>query len=300
MAGRPRSSSPPTCTARASASASSSTPGPPTASTSWCSAATSPARRSRRSCAAAMDRYRFTFLGSELRRRRRRRARGARAADRRPRLLPVPGGARRARRAGWRTARSTRCSLDLMRDAAVGVARARRRAPAAAGRCPSSDARQRRPARARAAARRRALGHPRRGPGACTLDDGHEMISLGLLEHHAVAQPPRADRGAARGAHRRARSPGSEVRAGPSLNVHVPPYGSGLDEAPVLDAGLRVQTAAGQVKIGAVGSTAVRDAIERHQPLVEPARPHPRVGRIPPDRADDRDQPRAATTARGR
>jgi Icc-related predicted phosphoesterase len=51
------------------------------------------------------------------------------------------------------------------------------------------------------------------------------------------------------------------------LNAHVPPYRSGLDEAPVLDAELTVQTAAGQVKMGAVGSTAVRDAIERHQPM---------------------------------
>jgi Icc-related predicted phosphoesterase len=51
------------------------------------------------------------------------------------------------------------------------------------------------------------------------------------------------------------------------LNAHVPPFMSGLDEAPVLDAGLQVQTAAGQVKMGAVGSTAVREAIERHQPL---------------------------------
>jgi Icc-related predicted phosphoesterase len=52
------------------------------------------------------------------------------------------------------------------------------------------------------------------------------------------------------------------------LNVHVPPFGSGLDEAPVLDGDLRVQTSAGQVKMGSVGSTAVRDAIERYQPLV--------------------------------
>ncbi|MDX6552688.1 MAG: uncharacterized protein QOH74_1176, partial [Gaiellales bacterium] len=51
------------------------------------------------------------------------------------------------------------------------------------------------------------------------------------------------------------------------LNAHVPPYGSGLDDAPVLDSGLQVQAAAGQVKMGPVGSTAVRDAIERHQPL---------------------------------
>jgi Icc-related predicted phosphoesterase len=52
------------------------------------------------------------------------------------------------------------------------------------------------------------------------------------------------------------------------LNVHVPPHASGLDEAPLLDAELRVQTAAGQVRMGAVGSTAVREAIVRYQPLV--------------------------------
>ncbi len=51
------------------------------------------------------------------------------------------------------------------------------------------------------------------------------------------------------------------------LNAHVPPFQSGLDEAPVLDAELTVQAAAGQVKMGAVGSTAVRAAIERHQPM---------------------------------
>jgi uncharacterized protein len=52
------------------------------------------------------------------------------------------------------------------------------------------------------------------------------------------------------------------------VNVHVPPFGSGLDEAPVLDANLVVQTAVGQVKFAPVGSTAVRDALLRIQPLL--------------------------------
>jgi Icc-related predicted phosphoesterase len=51
------------------------------------------------------------------------------------------------------------------------------------------------------------------------------------------------------------------------FNFHVPPYGTGLDEAPVLDSYLRVQTAVGQVKMAAVGSTAVKETIERFQPL---------------------------------
>lgn len=52
------------------------------------------------------------------------------------------------------------------------------------------------------------------------------------------------------------------------LNLHVPPYASGLDEAPVLDQSLQVQTSVGQAKFGAVGSTAVREAIERVQPML--------------------------------
>ncbi len=52
------------------------------------------------------------------------------------------------------------------------------------------------------------------------------------------------------------------------FNAHVPPFDTGLDEAPVLDANLTVTQQAGQVKLGPVGSTAVRAAIERHQPIV--------------------------------
>jgi uncharacterized protein len=52
------------------------------------------------------------------------------------------------------------------------------------------------------------------------------------------------------------------------FNAHPPPYDSGLDEAPVLDASLTVQQTAGQVKLGPVGSTAVRAAIERYQPIL--------------------------------
>lgn len=52
------------------------------------------------------------------------------------------------------------------------------------------------------------------------------------------------------------------------FNAHVPPYDSGLDEAPMLDANLTVKQQAGQVKLGPVGSTAVRAAIETYQPVV--------------------------------
>jgi uncharacterized protein len=50
--------------------------------------------------------------------------------------------------------------------------------------------------------------------------------------------------------------------------IHVPPYDSGLDTAPILDANLRPTVSAGDVLRGPVGSTAVRRTIETHQPLL--------------------------------
>ena len=52
------------------------------------------------------------------------------------------------------------------------------------------------------------------------------------------------------------------------FNLHVPPYDSGLDTAPELDDDLTVVTVAGQPSMAPCGSLAVRDAIERHQPLL--------------------------------
>ena len=52
------------------------------------------------------------------------------------------------------------------------------------------------------------------------------------------------------------------------FNVHVPPYGTGIDDAPLLDEELRVQQAVGQVKMAPAGSTAVRKLIEEVQPML--------------------------------
>jgi hypothetical protein len=50
------------------------------------------------------------------------------------------------------------------------------------------------------------------------------------------------------------------------FNFHAPPYGSGLDDAPALDANLRPMHGGAVMK--PVGSTAVSDAIVRHQPML--------------------------------
>jgi uncharacterized protein len=50
------------------------------------------------------------------------------------------------------------------------------------------------------------------------------------------------------------------------FNFHAPPYGTGLDEAPELDANLRPTHGGAVMK--PVGSTAVRDAIQRYEPVL--------------------------------
>lgn len=50
------------------------------------------------------------------------------------------------------------------------------------------------------------------------------------------------------------------------FNLHCPPYKSGLDEAPAIDADLKLLH--GGRALRPVGSTAVRAAIEKHQPLL--------------------------------
>jgi hypothetical protein len=67
------------------------------------------------------------------------------------------------------------------------------------------------------------------------------------------------------------------------FNIHVPPYKSNLDEAPELDENLRPRYAGQSLK--PVGSTAVRAAIEKHQPLlglhghIHEGRGHSRIGK---------------------
>lgn len=52
------------------------------------------------------------------------------------------------------------------------------------------------------------------------------------------------------------------------FNIHVPPHNTVLDLAPLLDKDLRVVTKGGRIVFVHVGSTAVRGAIERYQPLL--------------------------------
>ena len=99
------------------------------------------------------------------------------------------------------------------------------------------------------------------------IDDEHEMISWGYSNitpwesHREQTEEQLAET---------LRRLGAEL-ANPEravVNVHVPPFGTQLDDAPVLDADLRVVQALGQVKYAPVGSTAVRDFLLEKQPLL--------------------------------
>ncbi len=90
------------------------------------------------------------------------------------------------------------------------------------------------------------------------LDDEHEMISWGfsnITPWHSHREQTEEQLTAEM--NKMAAMLSHPERA--VLNVHVPPYGTQLDDAPKLDENRRVQAVLGQVQFAAVGSTAVRD-----------------------------------------
>lgn len=96
---------------------------------------------------------------------------------------------------------------------------------------------------------------------------GHEMISLGYSNRTPFDSPReleedelyvRVERLA-----EQLQQPSSAI-----FNLHVPPYDSTLDTAAQLDENLSVVMLGSEPKMIPVGSTAVRELIERHQPML--------------------------------
>lgn len=99
-----------------------------------------------------------------------------------------------------------------------------------------------------------------------TLESGHEMLSFGwsnITPWHSYREMDEDHLDA----ELRHLATFLERPERALFNIHVPPYETGIDEAPVLDTDLQVQAAAGQVKMAPVGSVAVRALIESVQPL---------------------------------
>jgi Icc-related predicted phosphoesterase len=99
------------------------------------------------------------------------------------------------------------------------------------------------------------------------LDDDHEMISWGFSNVTPWHTYREQDEGHLR-ATIDAMIPALQHPERAVFNLHAPPFGTQLDEAPLLDANLQVQATLGQVRMVAVGSTAVRDAEQAYQPLL--------------------------------
>jgi Icc-related predicted phosphoesterase len=99
------------------------------------------------------------------------------------------------------------------------------------------------------------------------LDEKHEMISLGF-SNITPWKCPRDISEDELGS--KIQTLVSQVRNLENciFNFHCPPFDSGLDTAPHLDENLRPVFKAGEVEMIPVGSKSVRDAIQRHQPLL--------------------------------
>jgi Icc-related predicted phosphoesterase len=99
------------------------------------------------------------------------------------------------------------------------------------------------------------------------ISDDHEMLSLGYSNITPWHSPREVleERLAEMLERLRAQVSAPERAV---VNLHIPPYDTGIDEAPMIDANLQVQTAVGQVKFAPAGSTAVRALIESMQPLL--------------------------------
>ena len=103
------------------------------------------------------------------------------------------------------------------------------------------------------------------GEGRLVDIEGFSMISTGWSNptpwktHREDSEPELADRIEAMA--KQVPDPSRAI-----FNLHCPPYKSGLDEAPAIDADLKLLH--GGRALRPVGSTAVREVIERHQPLL--------------------------------
>jgi uncharacterized protein len=103
------------------------------------------------------------------------------------------------------------------------------------------------------------------GEGRMVEIDGWTMISTGW-SNHTPWNTHREETEEALGDRIESMAKQIPDAARAIFNLHCPPYKSGLDEAPAIDADLKLLH--GGRALRPVGSTAVRGAIEKHQPLL--------------------------------
>jgi Icc-related predicted phosphoesterase len=99
------------------------------------------------------------------------------------------------------------------------------------------------------------------------IDPDHEMITLGYTNHTPWNSPREVDEDELgrmiEGMAANIKNMGSAI-----FNIHVPPVDTVIDKAPMVDSNLKVVVKGNQVQMVSAGSSAVRKAIEIHQPLL--------------------------------
>lgn len=104
--------------------------------------------------------------------------------------------------------------------------------------------------------------------GQCLqLDERHEMIAVG------ASNPTPWDTYREKPEEQLARDLEDEIKRAANIAnlvavLHAPPFGTGIDSAPKLSQDFKVERSMGEAQMVPVGSTAVRDFIQKYQPLL--------------------------------
>ena len=99
------------------------------------------------------------------------------------------------------------------------------------------------------------------------IDDSHEMITLGYVNHTPWHSPREVDESKLEEMLENLCSKVENMKSC-IFNIHVPPINTKIDQAPALTRDLKPITTGGHVQTMSAGSVATRHVIERHQPLV--------------------------------
>jgi uncharacterized protein len=99
------------------------------------------------------------------------------------------------------------------------------------------------------------------------IDGEHEMLTLGYANHTPWNTPREADEDVIQEKIDRMAVQVKEMKKA-IFNFHVPPIGTILDKAAKLDENLKPVVSSGSVVMISAGSTAVRNSIEKYQPLM--------------------------------
>jgi uncharacterized protein len=99
------------------------------------------------------------------------------------------------------------------------------------------------------------------------IDSRHEMITLGYTNRTPWDSPREVDEDVLQ---KKIDAMAEKVEKMPDavFNIHAPPVGTPIDQAPKLDRDLKPVVSGGEVVTASVGSSAVRQSIERYQPLI--------------------------------